>query len=229
MKAIAKIMVIVVMNIFQKVSLQDYSTMRLGGIAQFLVEINNKDDLVDAIKWAKSEKLDMIMIGKGSNIIWKDEGYKGLVLVNNILGFEAYDNEDDSLFVTVGAGEDWDFVVKRTVDMGFSGIESLSLIPGKAGATPVQNVGAYGSEIASSLVSVEAYDLDTNKYVVIDSDNCGFSYRSSRFKTTDKNRFFITAITLKLTRQIAEPPFYGSVQKYFDDHKIEKITASKIG
>jgi UDP-N-acetylmuramate dehydrogenase len=210
-------------NIYQKVSLKDYSTMRLGGTAQFLTKVHSKDELVEVIKWARSEKLDMLMIGGGSNIIWRDEGYGGLVIVNCILGFETFSEDQESLYVTIGAGEEWDFVVKRTVDMGFSGIESLSLIPGSAGSTPIQNVGAYGSELSNTLVSVEAYDTKLNKFVVINSEDCGFSYRSSRFKEKDKNRFFITAITLRLSRQQTEPPYYASVQKYFEDHKIEKV------
>jgi UDP-N-acetylmuramate dehydrogenase len=93
--------IILVVNIFQKVSLKDYSTMRLGGIAQFLVEINNKEELVDAVKWAKSEKLNMLMIGRGTNIIWRDEGYGGLILVNNIQGFETFSEDQEDLYVTV--------------------------------------------------------------------------------------------------------------------------------
>ncbi len=216
------------MNIFQKVSLKDHSTMRLGGIADYLTEVNTKDELVEAVKWAKSEKLNMLMIGTGSNIVWRDEGYKGLILVNKILGFEASNDNSDDLYLTVGAGEEWDFVVKRTVDLGFSGIESLSLIPGNTGSTPIQNVGAYGSEIASSLVSVEAYDTQTGKFAIIPADECSFSYRSSRFKEKDKNRFFITSITLHLTRDWPKPPFYGSVQKYFDDNNIDKYTPRTI-
>jgi UDP-N-acetylmuramate dehydrogenase len=216
------------MNIFQKVSLKDYSTMRLGGVAQFLVEISNKEELVEAVTWAQSEKLNMLMIGKGSNIIWRDEGYGGLILVNDIQGFETFSDDQESLYVTVGAGEDWDFVVKRTVDLGYSGIESLSLIPGKAGSTPIQNVGAYGSEIANTLVSVEAYDTKTNEFVNIPASECGFSYRSSRFKEKDKNRFFITAVTLKLSQRRAEPPFYGAVQRYLEENNIDKVTAKVI-
>jgi UDP-N-acetylmuramate dehydrogenase len=220
--------IILVMNIFQKVSLKDYSTMRLGGIAQFLVKINNKADLVEAVKWAKSEKLNMLMIGRGSNIIWRDEGYDGLILVNNIQGFETFSEDQENLYVTVGAGEDWDFVVKRTVDLGYSGIECLSLIPGSAGSTPIQNVGAYGSEIADSLINLEAYDTKTNQFVIIKKADCDFTYRSSKFKDKDKNRYFITAITLQLTQKRAEPPFYSSVQKYFDDNNLDKITPKTI-
>jgi UDP-N-acetylmuramate dehydrogenase len=215
-------------NIYQKVSLKDFSTMRLGGTTQYLTEIDNKEDLIDAVKWARSEKLSMIMIGGGSNIIWRDECYSGLVLVNKMLGFETFSEDQEHLYVTIGAGEEWDFVVKRTVDLGYSGIESLSLIPGSSGSTPIQNVGAYGSEIASCLVSLEAYDTETNQFVTIKNNECGFSYRSSRFKEKDKNRFFITAITLRLSLKRAEPPYYAAVQKYLDEHKLEKITPRVI-
>ena len=202
--------------------------MRLGGVAQFLVEVSSKDELLDAVKWAKSEKLSMLMIGSGSNIIWRDEGYDGLIIVNNILGFEPLSEDQENMYVTVGAGEEWDFVVKRTVDMGYSGLECLSLIPGKAGSTPVQNVGAYGSEISKSLVSLEAYDLEVGEFVTITADECRFSYRSSRFKEEDKHRFLIVAITLRLTTERATPPFYAAVQKYFDENNITKITPRVI-
>lgn len=202
--------------------------MRLGGVTDYLVEINNKDELIQAVKWAKFEKLSMLMIGGGSNIFWSDEGYKGLVLVNKIQGFEANSDDQENLYLTIGAGEDWDFVVKRSVDMGYSGIESLSLIPGTAGSTPIQNVGAYGSEISETLISVEAYDNKTGKFATIPANECGFSYRNSRFKTKDKNRFFITSITLHLTRNRKEAPYYAAVQKYFDDNKIINISPRVI-
>ncbi len=216
------------MNIFQKVSLKDHSTMRLGGVADYLTEVNSKEELTDVIEWAKSKKLNMLMIGVGSNIVWKDDGYKGLVIVNKIMGFEESNDDPEELYLTVGAGENWDSVVKRTVDMGFSGLESLSLIPGSTGSTPIQNVGAYGSEIANTLVSVEAYDTKTNEFVNIANAECGFGYRTSRFKEQDKHRFFIISVTLHLTRTRKETPLYGSVQKYFDDNRVQGISPEKI-
>ena len=216
------------MHIRQNVELKDYSTMRLGGEAKYLAEISNKIDLASAIKWAEENNVPIIMIGGGSNIIWRDKGFDGLVLVNKMRGFETSDQSQNELFVTVGAGEDWDSVVDRVTRIGFSGIESLSLIPGTAGATPIQNVGAYGGEISTALVSVEAYDKTTRSFVSIAAEDCGFGYRTSRFKTTDKNRFFITAITIKLTRSIPEAPFYASVQQYLEDREITKPTPQII-
>lgn len=216
------------MNIHQKVGLRDFSTMRLGGRAEYLCEITTKDELMEAIDWANEKKLPILMIGGGSNIIWRDSGFKGLVIVNKILGFETSDTTQNELLVTVGAGEEWDSVVKRVTELGYSGIECLSLIPGTAGATPIQNVGAYGEEISSSLLSVEVYDREVQSFVLIPAVDCKFGYRTSRFKTTDKARFFITGIILKLTKTLPKAPFYASVQEYLDINHIVEPTPQII-
>ncbi len=212
------------MNVAQNVSLRDYSTMRLGGSAAYLIEVQSRGEVEQALKWADANKVSAIMIGIGSNIIWGDEGYPGLVIVNKIMLFEKFEEDQDNTYITIGGGENWDSVVARSVADGLSGIEALSLIPGTAGATPVQNVGAYGQEISDVLVSVEAYDHKTSKFVTLAGSNCGFSYRNSRFKTTDHGRFFITSLTIHLTRTNPEPPFYASVQTYFEAHKITAYT-----
>jgi len=101
-------------------------------------------DLTTALAWADDQKVPAIMVGGGSNIFWRDEGFPGVILVNKIMRYEVLDEDGLNFYVTIGAGELWDNVVARTVEAGLTGIEALSLIPGKAGATPVQNVGAYG-------------------------------------------------------------------------------------
>ena len=133
----------------QDVSLRPYSTMRLGGTAAFFAEVHSRTELTTALDWATQHQLPVIMIGSGSNIIWRDEGFNGLLLVNKIMRYEVIDEDGVNYYVTAGAGEPWDSVVARTVEAGLSGIEALSLIPGSTGATPVQNVGAYGQEIAN--------------------------------------------------------------------------------
>jgi UDP-N-acetylmuramate dehydrogenase len=169
-----------------------------------------------------------MMIGGGSNIVWKDEGFAGLVIVNKIMGFEEQQEDTENYFVHIGAGENWDSVVERTVAKGMTGIESLSLIPGTAGATPIQNVGAYGQEVAQTLVSVEAYDRQTKQMVTIPSIDCAFGYRTSRFKTTDRGRFFITGVTLHLLHQNPQPPYYAALEQYLTEHKITEHTPQTI-
>ncbi|HMS50337.1 MAG TPA: UDP-N-acetylmuramate dehydrogenase [Candidatus Saccharibacteria bacterium] len=216
------------MDIQKDVALADFSTMRLGGKARYLVHISDKNALVDALAWADEHKLKTIVIGGGSNIVWGDKGFDGLVIVNHILGFKIHPEDKEFSYVTVGAGENWDSVVKRTVAAGLHGIEALSLIPGSAGATPVQNVGAYGQEIADSLVSVEAYDNVHNKFITIPNKDCAFGYRTSRFKTADKGRFVIVGLTFRLRHINPRPPHYPAVANYLREHRINVVTPKTL-
>lgn len=209
------------------VPLSQHSTMRLGGPAKYLLEITGPEQIEPALAWAESQKCKVIMIGDGSNIVWTDQGFDGLVLVNKIPGFEVQDQEFQS-FVNIGAGENWDSAVEKTVKAGLSGIENLSLIPGTAGATPVQNVGAYGKEIADTLVCVQAYDTKQKKMIIIPKAECGFSYRKSRFNSEDKGRFFITSVTVGLSKSPPMPPFYGTLQSYLAEHNITTYTPQVI-
>lgn len=202
--------------------------MRLGGTARYLVEVTSRNELAEAVEWAESQSLPVIAIGGGSNIVWRDEGFPGLIIVNKIMRFESFDEDGRNVYITAGAGENWDAVVAHTAADGLTGIEALSLIPGSTGATPVQNVGAYGQEIANTLTTVEAYDRETKAIVNIPAADCGFGYRTSRFKTTDKGRFFISAVTLHLMRGLPEPPFYQSVAEYLTEHRIDHPTPQNI-
>ncbi|HEU5187509.1 MAG TPA: UDP-N-acetylmuramate dehydrogenase [Candidatus Saccharimonadales bacterium] len=215
------------MNIRDSVSLRDFSTMRLGGAASHLAEVKTESELKQAISWAVERSLPIVMIGHGSNIVWRDEGFSGLVIVNKIKGF-TQKNEGDHVLVTAGSGEVWDDIVGRTATQGLTGIESLSLIPGTIGATPIQNVGAYGQEISDTLIRVRAYDLQKKSIVTLRKGECELKYRSSRFKTTDRGRFFITSVTLQLEKRNPQPPFYPSLQQYLDDHAITTFTPEVI-
>lgn len=211
----------------EHVSLAKHSTMRLGGPARYLVELSDATQLPELLAWAKHASLPVIMIGSGSNIVWKDEGFDGLVIVNKIQGFEVTEADEDIL-VTIGAGEQWDSAVERCSAAGMNGIAELSLIPGTTGATPVQNVGAYGREISDVLVSVEAYDTQTDTFVTLENEACDFGYRTSRFKTTDAGRFFITNITLQLSRSKPQPPYYRAVEDYFAEHALQNPTVHDV-
>lgn len=215
-------------SIRQQVSLRDFSTMKLGGEAAYMCEVSNRFDVPKAIEWADEHKLPYIMVGGGSNIVWKDTGFAGLVIVNRIKGIEKTSEDDENLYLTVGAGEVWDNVVSVSVDSGFCDLAPLSLIPGTAGATPIQNVGAYGTDIAHSLVTVEAWDTQIKTFVTIPGFECEFGYRTSRFKTTEAGRFFITGITLHLTSKHLEPPFYAALDHYFVEHGIKKYTGDVV-
>jgi len=216
------------MQISENVSLKQYSTMRLGGEARYFAKAKTKEDIVELWQWANQHDVPLIVIGEGSNILWRDTGFDGMVVVNQINGFDVEKEADGSALFTIGAGENWDKAVEKTVNQGYSGIEQLSLIPGTTGATPVQNVGAYGREIKDVLVSVEALDTESGKFVNIPNNECDFKYRDSRFKSQDRGRFLITSVVLRLTTDNPQPPYYYSVQDYLEQHKITRPTAKDI-
>jgi UDP-N-acetylmuramate dehydrogenase len=212
------------MDIQKNISLHDYSTMRLGGVAAYFVVVHNADELTQALDWATGNNVPVIMIGGGSNVVWRDEGFQGLLIANEIKRFEERFEDEQNYYVTIGAGENWDSVVARCVERGMTGIEALSLVPGTAGATPIQNVGAYGQEVSTTLVDVEAYDTQTRQFVTLPGSALGFGYRTSIFKTSAHGRYFITAITLHLQRTNPQPPFYRAVEQYFEEHDIHEFT-----
>ncbi len=216
------------MKVLENISLADYSTMGLGGAAKYLTTAETNMELLEALSWAQERKLQIMMIGDGSNIVWKDEGFDGLIIVNKIERYETFNEDDTDYYITAGAGENWDTVVERTAQAGLTGIEALSLIPGTVGATPVQNVGAYGQEISQTLTTIEAFDLEHGDFVNLRGDDCAFGYRTSRFKTVDRGRFFITAITLHLRKANPEGPFYASAQKYLDENGITEVTPQAL-
>lgn len=207
------------MQLQQNVSLAEYSTMRLGGHARYACEVSSEVELLDAISFAKEKSLKIHVVGGGSNTIFSDKGFDGLVIVNKITGIEVHSSED-ALNINVGAGEVWDKVVELSVQNGFIDIAALSLIPGSSGAAPVQNIGAYGQQVSDSLVSLRAFDLQKGGWKKFLQQDCNFSYRTSRFNSTDKGQFIITSIELRLSRKKINPPFYKDVERYFTTHNI---------
>jgi UDP-N-acetylmuramate dehydrogenase len=216
------------MHILENVPLKLYSTMRLGGNASYVVDVKSKSEVRQAELWAEAKQLPVMMIGGGSNIIWRDDGFRGLLMVNKIPGFKKLAEDGDSMTIWIGAGKTWDKAVAETVALGLTGIEALSLIPGITGATPIQNVGAYGQEVSQTMVSLEAYDRFEKDFVTITNDQCAFSYRMSRFKSVDKGRFLITSVIFKLRKGNPVPPFYESVQSYFDEHGVTEYTPAAL-
>lgn len=202
--------------------------MRLGGLARFMVDVHSIDELLTVHRNARSKSLPIFILGGGSNVIARDEGFFGLVIRIRIPGFEIIADDISTTTVKVGAGENWDETVKKTVDRRLSGIEAMSAIPGTVGAAPVQNIGAYGQEIADTLVSLEAYDSKIDKMVTLQAADCNFTYRNSIFRSTEIGRYVITSITLKLSKSNPQPPFYDSLQTYLDEHNIKIYTQQTI-
>ncbi len=216
------------MKILENVSLKLYSTMRLGGNADFLTEAKTKQDLSNAEAWAESHELPIRVIGMGSNIIWRDEGFKGLLVINKIRGFKKLSEDDVSASYEIGAGEHWDTIVDQLVGLKLSGVESLSLIPGTVGAAPVQNIGAYGQDISQTLVELTAYDRMEKSFVTLQNEQCAFGYRTSRFKSVDSERFLIASVSLKLSKSFAHKPNYADIEAYFTEHDLVEYSPASI-
>lgn len=216
------------MEVHTNIPLKNFTTMKLGGPARFMVEARTPEEVKTVYDNAASKNLSIFILGGGSNVIAKDEGFAGIVIRIRIPGFEIVADDINTTTIKIGAGESWDNVVKRTVDLHLSGIEAMSMIPGTAGGAPVQNVGAYGQEIADTLVSLEAYDSQTKSFVVLQNEACGFAYRDSIFRGDQKGRYIITSITIKLSKSLPQPPFYDALQSYFDKLNIKIFTQETV-
>jgi UDP-N-acetylmuramate dehydrogenase len=216
------------MEIHTQIPLKNFTTMNLGGPARFMTDVHSHEEVQTVYRNAKSQNLPVFILGGGSNVIARDEGYDGIIIRVRVPGFDIVGDDLYSTTIKIGAGENWDDIVKRTVDMNLTGIEAMSAIPGTIGASPVQNVGAYGQEIADTMESLIAYDTQQDTFVVLRSDECGFSYRHSIFRGDQMGRYIITSITIKLSKSAPQPPFYDALQAYFDERSITLFTAKVV-
>ncbi len=210
------------MKILENFSMKDLTTFKIGGNARYYAEVKSKDELNEAIEFAKSNKLPIFILGGGSDILVNDTGFAGLVISykDSSINFEENQN-NNKVMVTAGAGMEWDKLVEICVERNMQGVECLSGIPGTVGASPVQNIGAYGQELKDSFVSLNAYDSTENKFVVFDYEACKFEYRDSFFKMKNNwQKYLITDITLELTKGGNPILEYDSLKNYF----VEKNT-----
>jgi len=206
----------------RNVSLAEHTTIRLGGPASHFVTVTSADQIKTCLRRADENRWPVQILGGGSNIIFPDEGLDGLVIKIGLTGID-YSVKGSKGFLRVAGGENWDNVVQFAIENSATGIECLSGIPGLAGAVPVQNVGAYGQEVRETIVSVKVLDRATLEEKELSSDECDFSYRQSRFKQTDRDRFIITEMLFRL-RPNGKPEIrYDELQKH-----IESISKSVL-
>jgi UDP-N-acetylmuramate dehydrogenase len=185
------------------VRLSDHTTLRLGGPACCFVSAVTEDDLIQAVRAADRLGEPVLILGGGSNLVVADEGFDGTVIQ---VATEGVRRCGEPGLVTVAAGEDWDAAVAWTIAAGLAGLECLSGIPGLVGATPIQNVGAYGQEVAQTITAVRTYDRVTGQISIIPNERCGFGYRTSMFKRDDARRHVVLSVTFRLAVQPASMP-----------------------
>ncbi|WP_433162532.1 UDP-N-acetylmuramate dehydrogenase [Kribbella sp. CA-247076] len=179
------------------VRLADFTTLRIGGLADRLVEVTTEDDLITAVRDADAAGEPVLLLSGGSNVVIGDDGFRGTVIKIATRGIKVDADMCSGAMVSIQAGEDWDVVVQRAIAEEWSGLESMSGIPGLTGSTPVQNVGAYGHEVAETIAWVRVWDRVDNRVRTIHAVDCGFSYRNSRFKQ-DPSRYVVLEVTFQL-------------------------------
>jgi UDP-N-acetylmuramate dehydrogenase len=197
------------------VPLAPLTTIRLGGPARYLARCGSVAELRMVLEFAREKSLPVTILGGGSNMIFADEGYRGLVVQPLLRGITMKEAGRD-VFVTASAGETWDELVRQCTAKGYGGLECLSGIPGSAGAAPLQNIGAYGQEVSESITSVVVLDRISGRESTLEHDQCGFGYRQSIFKGAEKDHYIITSVTFRL-RIAGEPEIrYAELRRLLD-------------
>lgn len=215
------------MRIKQDVPLKYFSTFKTGGKAGYFTVANSKEDIVKAFDFADSKRLPVCILGEGSNVLIPDKGFRGLVLKIKIKGIK-YNRFRNKTEVAVGAGENWDNLVKQTVNKNLFGLENLSGISGSVGASPVQNIGAYGAEIKDVLNWVEVFDIKDRSFKVLSNEECKFSYRNSYFKKPAGKKFVITRVSFILKKTGVLNLKYKDVSQYFISKKVKNPTLREL-
>lgn len=192
------------LRILEHVALAEYTTLKIGGPARYLIEVQSSAEVLAALTFATSHALPYIVLGSGSNVFFADTGFAGVVIVMRNEQRTYVEQSDGTIMATIGAGAILDEVIAETTERGWWGLENLSHIPGTVGATPVQNVGAYGVEVASVIAAVEVVDVTTGARRTLTPEDCRFGYRDSVFKSSAGEWFIITAVQYRLAKT-AEP------------------------
>jgi len=208
------------MKIQHNYNLSKLNTFGISANAKFFIEIHNEQDLKELFNTSEFKDAKKVFLGGGSNVLFTKD-FDGLVILNKLKGIEILSEDAESVVIRCMGGEIWHDLVIFTVERNLWGIENLSLIPGTVGAAPMQNIGAYGVELESVLVNVEAYEISTGKKLVFSKNECKLGYRNSIFKNEMKGKYFITAITLKLSKKENKNLSYKALTDHLEKNKIK--------
>jgi len=208
------------MQIEEHISLKGFHTFGVEAYARYFCRIQNLGELQQILKNQKMMTMPRILLGKGSDILFTKD-FDGLVLKDELKGIELVHENEDSVWIKAASGEKWHDFVAYCVSQNWGGIENLALIPGTVGASPVQNIGAYGAELKDSMHSLEAVDLQTGKSLILMNNECQFSYRWSIFKEKEKrNKYYITSVTFRLKKNPQPNISYADLQAEMHDKEV---------
>lgn len=210
------------------VDLSAFTTLRVGGPARRLVTVTTEAELIECVRDLDAAAEPLLVLGGGSNLLVADAGFDGTVVRIATTGISADVSACSGSIVTAAAGEDWDEFVAYTVEQEFSGLEALSGIPGLVGATPIQNVGAYGSDVSQTVETVRTWDRQTNQRKTFTSADCGFGYRTSRFKS-EPGRYLVLSVTFQLRLGTLSAPIrYTELAKRLDVEIGQRVDTSRV-
>ncbi|UCS92952.1 UDP-N-acetylmuramate dehydrogenase [Echinicola marina] len=209
------------MKIQENISLKPYNTFQIDKKARFFTKVNSKDELIAAIEFSKVKNIPLFILGGGSNILITKDVF-ALVVKIDITGIEVTKEDDEHIWVRVGAGEVWHEFVLKAIQNQWAGVENLSLIPGTVGASPMQNIGAYGVEIKEVFDHLEAINRDTLESELFDKEKCNFGYRESIFKNKEKDHYVISHVTFKLSKKTNFNISYGAINETLSKMGITK-------
>lgn len=217
------------LEIENDVNLAPFTTLKIGGKARYFARALYDDHVVEAVRFVADRNIRLFILGGGSNVLISDEGFDGLALQIAIPGIVREEPiNTDKVGLTAGAGEDWDQFVEYCVDHDLAGVECLSGIPGLIGGTPIQNVGAYGQDVAETIVSVRCFDRETQRFVVLDHSECGFAYRSSIFNSIERDRYIVLSVTFALKPGGLAKIAYKDLAERFGDRKPSLEEVRKV-
>jgi len=205
----------------RNVPLAPLTTLGIGGPARIFFRAETVDELREVVAWSAAQHQPLFILGGGSNVLIADEGFDGVVLQIDLRGMTVRDQDADAVSIYVAAGERWDDVVAFAVARGWAGIECLSGIPGLTGATPIQNVGAYGQDVSETITGVELIERETGRVVTLTNSECGFGYRQSIFKASANGRYIVAGVTFRLKPRGAATIRYPELQNYLDENGID--------
>lgn len=215
------------MTPLENVRLAEFCTLGVGGPARFFVEARDEAAVLEALDWARTRRLPLRVLGGGSNLVVADEGIDGLVVKVALHGLDTREAHG-VVEVTAAAGEPWDELVRVAVDHGWAGFECLSGIPGLVGATPMQNVGAYGQEVSETVIAVRALDTCTGRIMTFENRECRFGYRDSMFRSDEPGRYVILTVVYRLRPRGAPTVRYADVEKDLAARGIAKPSLADV-
>lgn len=215
------------LQILPNYNLQHLNTLAVNASATYFADIHSTDDLAQALQFAKTHQLPLLVLGGGSNIVLADD-FPGLVLHIKLTGMEVVSENDEHIWLKVGAGENWHRTVQHCLDFHYWGLENLSLIPGNVGAAPIQNIGAYGVELQDVFAELQAMEISSGVLVNFDKDACQFGYRDSVFKHRLRDQYVITSVTFKLLKEPRYNLQYPALAEALNTISAEELSPRKV-